>query len=184
MVPFNKYVVLGASLLIIFGLTCCKGSRKSSRAKLESQIATQKTTIEAIRENKGISGEAQSQPQDVPESNIEIQQVVIDNTYKGEDTGPVFNIDNIRVNGDQLNITVNYSGGCETHHFQLISNRGYMKTHPPKLRLYLKHGPHTDSCRELVKKDLVYDIKAIQYPASSELMLSVNDYPDLISYTY
>lgn len=53
----------------------------------------------------------------------------------------------LRVDGDTLEIDVGYSGGCETHLFEVCwPDPSFAYTDPPSVRLELWHGGEEDLC--------------------------------------
>ncbi len=90
-------------------------------------------------------------------------------------TGDMYQIDSLHIKADTLFILVNYSGGCKEHSFELISNMRYAKSKPPKISVSLKHTGNDDSCRELISRELKFNIKKLQYKGSSPVIIKLGE---------
>lgn len=93
----------------------------------------------------------------------EIQKVIVDMNYNVKDSIANYTIDSAKVNADTLSLFINYSGGCKTHSFDLYSNEAYAKSFPPQTTVYLKHKDNGDACRELITKELKFNIAELKY---------------------
>ena len=59
-----------------------------------------------------------------------------------------FAIDSISIQGDTLNLAVNYGGGCKNHYFFLyMSPATFMESTPVQANLWLRHFGNSDSCK-------------------------------------
>lgn len=96
----------------------------------------------------------------------------------------VFTIKSNELNGDIMSLTVTYSGGCEEHSFELVSNGAYAKSLPPQCRLRLIHDGNNDNCRSLIETKLNFNVKDLQYPGTKELVFFVEGIDNRIVYTY
>ena len=90
--------------------------------------------------------------------NVIIDASIDVSTIEGAPT----NVDSLTITGNVLSIFVNYSGGCKEHNFDLFSTDSYEKSLPPQLTLYIKHTNNGDECRELVMRELKFNIAAIK----------------------
>jgi protein involved in sex pheromone biosynthesis len=88
------------------------------------------------------------------------------------------------IKGDQLQLTVQYGGGCESHAFTLYSNGMYMKSLPPKVSIQLYHNANGDKCRAFITENIVIDISALKYGDKGPLILLLSDYSESITYAY
>lgn len=89
------------------------------------------------------------------------------------------------IEGNNLLISVSYSGGCETHDFKLMSNGAIMKSMPPQMNITLEHNGNGDSCRAMIEQTLVYDISEAKSYASGTIILILNgDRENRIEYNY
>ena len=69
-------------------------------------------------------------------------------------------INSISWNGNCLEISVSYSGGCEDHEIDVVTNGALIKTQPPIMELALKHD-NNDPCEALITETIAYDINDI-----------------------
>jgi hypothetical protein len=106
-----------------------------------------------------------------------------DYTWPGA-TDP-FTLNEARVEGDDLIVTVTYGGGCKDHVFQMHTKGQFMKSMPPQLSLYIEHENNDDNCRALKTETLVFDLKNCRNPSAKEVKLIINDDREkMVSYTY
>jgi hypothetical protein len=106
-------------------------------------------------------------------STSEIKNVIVDQkTDLANLGGTNVNVDSLKIKGDTLSIFVNYGGGCKEHNFELYSNGAYAKSLPPKLTLYLVHTNNNDRCRELIMRELKFNISNIKYTKSLSIKIA------------
>jgi hypothetical protein len=55
-----------------------------------------------------------------------------------------YNVKNILLEGDILNIEISYSGGCKNHSFCLIAWNYFLESYPVKANLLLSHNANDD----------------------------------------
>jgi len=109
--------------------------------------------------------------------------VSIDKEKFTQDSDPM-SIKSAKINGDILELLVNYSGGCEEHSFELVSNGFYMKSLPPKLAVKVLHNNNGDACRSLEEKTLSFNIKDLRYPGEGPLILLIDGMKEETTYRY
>lgn len=121
--------------------------------------------LEAVQENKGF--------------------IEVDKAYQGPAKGDAFTVNELKIVGDSLYVTVQYSGGCKDHSFKMITHGNFMKSLPPKLPLYLEHNANQDECRALKSEKLAFDLKPLRNPQVKKVKVFVNDAQDKsIDYDY
>ncbi len=98
-------------------------------------------------------------------------------------TDPV-NIKHVETVGDFLQIDVSYSGGCEEHEFNLVSNGKFTPTYPVELEIHLEHNANGDRCRSLIDKRLFFDVTPFQNPSTSQVLFVVTNSNKTIDYSY
>jgi hypothetical protein len=67
-------------------------------------------------------------------------------------------IDTAMVEGDLLDITVSYPGGCEEHTFGMIVSEFHLKKNPPVFFAVLTHDVITDTCTLAMRDTLRFDL--------------------------
>lgn len=111
----------------------------------------------------------------------EIKNAIVDTELDISNMGAMYSVDSLRINKDTLSVFVNYSGGCKEHVFDLYSNGNYAKSLPPQLSLFLKHNSNDDACRELIMKELKFNVSNLKYPGKNTVILKLGS--NKITYT-
>jgi hypothetical protein len=62
------------------------------------------------------------------------------------------------IEGDVLQVSVSYGGGCEEHTFAACWDGTIQESNPSRIRLTLAHDAHDDLCDAFVTRDLFIDI--------------------------
>jgi hypothetical protein len=101
--------------------------------------------------------------------------ITVDKAYVGPAKGDAFTILDVNVNGDSLYVSVQYSGGCNTHVFDMITHGNLLKSLPPQLPLYLEHNANADNCRALLTEKLAFDLKPLRTQSGKKMKVFVND---------
>ena len=153
-----KYFII--AILSVFALAGCKNNgQKSSQVK----------SVEA--------------PAAVP--SFELKEIIV-GTLKKPLPKPNFQVLNMSVEKDVLNVVVSYSGGCEEHEFNGYFSGGWAKSLPPQASIEFEHlNPNNDACRSMVKDTLRFNAKPLQFPGANEVIVkwSANSKVQT-SYTY
>jgi len=99
---------------------------------------------------------------------------------------PDFQVLNMAVENNLLQVVFQYSGGCEEHDFNAHFNGGWVKTLPPQAILDFEHlNPNNDACRSVVKDTVFYNLDALKYPGGNEVMIKCTANKKLsVTYTY
>lgn len=111
-------------------------------------------------------------------------QVIIDPAFTPPKDNDSFTFQSISLTDSILTMVINYSGGCEEHNFELISNGMYAKSLPPQLNMFLKHDGNNDACRMLIIDTLVYDVSPTKYGSGQEVILRLNNTKETLRYHY
>ena len=98
-------------------------------------------------------------------------------------TDPV-NIKYAEQNGDYIVFDVSYSGGCAEHFFELVSTGAFSPTYPPEVEISLKHNKNGDACRSIIDTKLYFDLKPLQNPATTQVLLVIKNTNKTLEYTY
>ena len=73
----------------------------------------------------------------------------------------LYGVNEVKVVNDELQINVNYGGGCEDHKFKLIHNINQGEDEFINI-LYLSHNSNNDGCfAQILEHELCYDISEI-----------------------
>lgn len=93
-----------------------------------------------------------------------------------------FSITAVAIEGNIMNIDVQYSGGCQEHEFKLLGMKAIQKSLPPKRGVFLYHNSNGDNCRSIVEEKLQFDISVLAYEGV-EIILNLDSWATPISYT-
>lgn len=69
-----------------------------------------------------------------------------------------FELRDIVIKGDSVEITVSYSGGCKTHSFEIIWNETLSETTPPQTGIIILHNANGDMCEAYITDTLSFSI--------------------------
>ena len=75
------------------------------------------------------------------------------------------------IEGSILVLNISFNGGCEIHDFELIGSEVLLKSNPPVREVKLIHNANNDDCRELVKKELKFDVS--KFKSEKAVMLKI-----------
>lgn len=104
-----------------------------------------------------------------------VKAVTVDAATDMNATGAAYTVDSMSMNKNILSVFVTYSGGCKEHTFELLSNGMYAKSLPPQVSVVLKHTNNGDNCRELVMKELKFDVSALKYKSGNTTIIKMGD---------
>lgn len=82
-------------------------------------------------------------------------------------------IQGLNINGDCLEISVSYAGGCENHDFGLTWDGSILKSLPPQANLPLSHDSNGDMCEALISETISFRIKKLQAVANPTVIINV-----------
>jgi len=96
-----------------------------------------------------------------------------------------FTILDVHIDGNLMHLTVEYSGGCGEHKFEVLGSKAIMKSLPPLRPVLIIHDAGGDNCRALIKEQMTVDISEFAYQQvdGSEIML-VMEGREKISYKF
>jgi hypothetical protein len=73
-----------------------------------------------------------------------------------------FTVDNIAIVDDCLELTVSYSGGCETHTFSPCWDTSFAESNPVQAWLWVDHDAMNDACDAIIQDMWIIDLGAIK----------------------
>ena len=86
---------------------------------------------------------------------------------------------------DTLSVSVSFSGGCEEHHFTLVTNGLFLESYPVQLGLLLAHDAHNDPCEAFPTEEHQFDLSGIKrlyqsayQQESGVIILNLKDAPN------
>ena len=101
--------------------------------------------------------------------------ILVDDFSEYSRTSSNTQILNATIHDSTLTISVSYSGGCKNHDFQLIGSKMIQKSLPPIRGIMLIHHSNNDDCRELIERDLKFNISNLKYP-NGDIVLKLQGY--------
>ncbi len=117
----------------------------------------------------------------VPEN---AKEAILDLSANVDQKTDAFRIKHMEQVGDFILIDVSYSGGCEEHTFDLISNGQFIATYPTELETILVHNANGDKCRSVVDERIYFDLKPFQYSGTSLVRLIFENNDRTLDYNY
>lgn len=122
-----------------------------------------------------VKSRTDNSPQITSAATASIKSVIIDTHYKSSDAISTFSIDSAKTNGNILSLFVHYSGGCKNHSFDLYSNKQYAKSLPPQTAVILAHTNNGDACRQIITKELSFDISELKYKGQNTVIVNLEN---------
>lgn len=116
------------------------------------------------------------------DNNNPIQKAIIGEV---EEETPITTINSAEIEGNIMHLVVSYSGGCVEQHFDLVGNATVMKSFPPKRSVELVRSGG-DKCRQVVVKELSFDLKELAQNKSdgAKIILLLKGYKEELTYVY
>lgn len=114
----------------------------------------------------------------------EVKDVIVDLNFNAPDSNAVFSIEDMKIDGDILQLEVSYSGGCKDHEFKAYFNGMYIKTNPMKAKVFIVHHTNGDNCRALIKQTLRYNLKPVRSGDKGKLIIMLNNTDKTLTYEY
>ena len=69
-----------------------------------------------------------------------------------------FVLNDLKIIGDSVYITVSYSGGCKQHSFEIVWSEELTETEPPSTSLIIMHNANGDNCEAYITRTLMFSI--------------------------
>ncbi len=94
------------------------------------------------------------------------------------------------IDGDSVDLSVRYGGGCMEHDFRLLAGRAIMESFPPQADVRLSHNANGDLCRALLLEELRFDLVPLKeyYKGDRDtpgpLLLRLRGWDDLLRYEF
>lgn len=97
-----------------------------------------------------------------------------------------YKINSIKIEGNYIIIEISYSGGCETHQFDLIGSKLITKSKPTIRNLQLVHDNKGDICKALITEKLKFSISILaeNYAPGNFIKLQFENYSPILEYSY
>jgi hypothetical protein len=73
-----------------------------------------------------------------------------------------YGITDASIEADVLRLRVSYDGGCREHAFELLGPSDFAESAPQQVRIRLAHDNNGDSCKKLVREELLFDLSPLR----------------------
>ncbi len=96
-------------------------------------------------------------------------------------------INNVILKDNTLEISINYTGGCAKHEFELVGSEMISKSLPPIRSINLIHKTlDEESCKRIMFDTLYFDITNLAYQKTSGSVIKLNlaDWKEQLVYTF
>jgi hypothetical protein len=87
-------------------------------------------------------------------------QVIIMSELPDWPTG-YFELNSAEILGDQLTVSISYSGGCRPHYFRLVSTK-FMEEKPVQVNAQIFHFNNNDPCDSWITEEIEYDLSPLK----------------------
>lgn len=175
------------SLIIITLISSCNGSKEIAK---NENTTTQKNENNQQEINEVFLNE--NKPEEVfePESEekksnqTEIKELSYNPKIMPDMLGAHYDIENAELSGNQLHITIAYSGGCKEHEFNLYHNKMMTKSMPPMLNIFLIHENNGDECEQYITKTIIFDVSTLEkdFPELKQIKLQLSNFGNTLMY--
>ncbi len=95
-------------------------------------------------------------------TNLSNNIIMIDDFTLIDLIGDPLQINSVSIFGDNLTISVSYSGGCKEHDFGLFAGRAFMESNPVQAQLIFAHNAHGDECEAWITKTLNFNLSPLK----------------------
>lgn len=130
----------------------------------------------------GNSKDVAQEDKEDPNETVQAEMGILVTDISPYKSNATTSIEKVALKGNILTLKVSYSGGCKDHEFKLIGNKMISKSLPPKRGIFLYHNSNEDNCRELISKELHFDLTPFAYK-DQEIHLSLQGWEPIIAYT-
>lgn len=87
--------------------------------------------------------------------------ILDDDLFQNASRDP-YEIINIGLEVDILEINVSYSGGCEEHEFSLFGSSSFNESSPVQIEVVLSHNDNNDPCDGICAEKLAFDLSPLK----------------------
>jgi len=115
-------------------------------------------------------------------SNCESSTIVDSDQFMNAPSDPFF-FRKVIINGDCLEIELQYGGGCGDTEFQLVGAEEVMESFPEQRNIRLSFKDE-DNCEALVTKTLSYDLTSTRVGDSGTVILRLQEWEEGLEYNY
>jgi hypothetical protein len=95
-----------------------------------------------------------------------------------------------RIDGDILTLNVTYTGGSQTHAFQLYAYKVFLESYPAQSDIFLSHGARGDEGDAVIETHLKFDLSPLKdlynswYRDGGPLLLRIHEPGDTANFKF
>ena len=126
-----------------------------------------------------------------PVENEDYPKVILLEDLSDVDTGDAYEIYSAAMDGNILELCIEFSGGCENHVFEMFAEEMFAESYPVQTWAKIRHDDSGDSCEALVHDCINFDLEPLEsayidYYQSSEgtIIIHLEGFEDPIEYTF
>lgn len=171
--------------LISLALISCNGSKEVSESgEKTSSNSTQKNESTVIVNENKPDEVFEPEPEEKKGNQTEIKQLSYNPKLMPDMLGAHYDIEQAELSGNQLYITIAYSGGCKEHELNLYHNKMLSKSMPPILNIYLTHENNGDECEQYITKEIIFDVSTLEkdFPELKQIKLQLSNFGNTLMY--
>ncbi|MBO75444.1 MAG: hypothetical protein CMD33_09245 [Flavobacteriales bacterium] len=98
--------------------------------------------------------------------------------------GDPFELLDASVEGDELVLLVQYSGGSKAHDFALLTSGAPTKSLPRQVLLSVNHNSHGDRARAMITEERKFDLMPYRDPRNSVVHIRIQGVENVLVYRY
>jgi len=171
--------------LISLALISCNGSKEVlENGEKTNSTSTQKNESTVIVSENKPEEVFEPEPEEKKSNQLEIKQLSYNPKLMPDILGEHYDIENAELSGNQLHITIAYSGGCKEHEFNLYHNKMMSKSIPPILNIFLTHENNGDECEQYITKTIIFDVSTLEkdFPELKQIKLQLSNFGNTLMY--
>ena len=96
------------------------------------------------------------------DSNTKTEVVMVDDIGTSSWAADPFNLSAATLEGDELNLNVAYSGGCQEHLFRFVAERNFIDGDPVEAVFVLSHNANDDACEAWITNKLNFNLSPLK----------------------
>ena len=98
----------------------------------------------------------------IDDNNSYQKSIILDDDLFQNASRDPYEIINIGLEVDILEINVSYSGGCEEHEFSLFGSSSFKESSPVQMEVVLSHNDNNDPCDGICAEELAFDLSPLK----------------------
>lgn len=110
--------------------------------------------------------------------------VIVDKNADIHSSTAPFEVSYADVINDHIALNVSYSGGCEEHTFEILSDGKFTATYPPEVIVHIKHHDNGDRCRGMIDEKRYFNARTLQYPGTNRVRIVFAHNNRILDYIY